>query len=122
MLLRQAAGLDRSVDRKVRILMAMRKEQESRGAPGGRPVRAGTRSSEEAGVKGGATKGTTESPTEESASAIPKSPEQSQNVAENKQPAAEGSEITTPAGSDNVAMAEALARQSDERRATPALA
>jgi hypothetical protein len=118
-------GLDRAIDRKVKILLTMRKEHaRGRGASRSAPtlLEAGPPADESPGVgadtpssvcdsgqdreaqpslretqtpngKGlrqpvSATQ--TESPTEENAAETPKSPEQSQNVTENKGPAAEG--------------------------------
>jgi len=125
MLLRQEAGLDRSIDRKVRILLTMRKEhaQEahtSRQKQSGRmrhPSQpeasppdnesndreaqelsklvgvdsgevAPTFRSAHAGLKASATAALSESPKEEKVVEIPNSPEQSENVLENKGPAA----------------------------------
>ena len=92
MLLRQEAALDRSIDRKVRIILALRQEHAracrggSRTAPTGeRDDRAAQELSKVVGLDAG-----TESPAEENAPETPKSPEQSQNVIENKGPAAEG--------------------------------
>jgi len=122
MLLRQEMALDRSIDRKVKILLTMRKEhggerglpartctgdcglearapgdesnegeEQERGAAGGRPVRAGTSpapaASADAGLKASATR--SDSPAEKNAAETSKSPEQSENVIENKGPAAE---------------------------------
>jgi hypothetical protein len=129
MVLRLEMRLDRAIDRKVRILLTMRKEHarqcrddsptaqpaagppdnesndreaeelsklvgldgaevapsfSSADAPTGRG--ATTTRSESAGLKVSAT---TESPKEENATETPKSPEQSENVTENKGPAAE---------------------------------
>ena len=108
MLLRQAAGLDRSVDRKVRILMAMRKEQErlcrdgtrtapkeSPGQPGQEVAPAGSSADADPSRHSGqalkvrATGLQTERPSDGNSDETPKSPEQSQNVKENKGPAAE---------------------------------
>ena len=99
MLLRQEMALDRSIDRKVRIILTMRQEHaRSRGGSRTAPTReADDRAAEvapnfsSAGVdlKVSATDHGTESPAEESAAETPKSPEQSQNVIENKAPAAE---------------------------------
>ena len=115
-LLRQEMALDRSIDRKVRILLTMRKEharmlEEAASPPGDEPDdregRAERRSAPEsklvgldgaevapnfssadAGLKASATQ--TESPAEENAGETSKSPEQSENVYENKEPAIEG--------------------------------
>jgi hypothetical protein len=91
MLLRQEAALDRSIDRKVRILLTMRQEHARRGggsqtAPAREPDdRAAEELSKVVGLDAG-----TESPAEENAGETSKSPEQSENVIENKGPAAEG--------------------------------
>jgi hypothetical protein len=113
MLLRQEAGLDRAIDRKVRILLTMRKEHARERGGGSRtaptePDEAGadTPSSVcDSGQDGqtqpslretqppngrGLRQPATESPAEENAPETPKSPEQSQNVIENKGSAAEG--------------------------------
>jgi hypothetical protein len=116
MLLRQEAALDRSIDRKVRIILAMRTEHARRGGGGSRTAPTSepgagadtpssvcdsgqdgeTRSSlretqtpNDRGLRQPADHGT-ESPAEENAGETPKSPEQSQNVIENKGPVAEG--------------------------------
>jgi hypothetical protein len=120
MLLRQEAALDRSIDCKVKILLTMRKEHArecrggSRTAPTGSPTIppgdesndqaaqelsklvgldpgmevAPNFSSADAGLKASATQ--TESPGEENDGETSKSPEQSENVIENKGPAAQG--------------------------------
>ncbi len=94
MLLRQEAALDRSIDRKVRIILTMRQEHArgrggSRSAPAGEPKdRAAEELSKVVGLDGA-----TESPAEENAGETSKSPEQSENVIENKGPAAEGVSI-----------------------------
>ncbi len=91
MLLRQEAALDRSIDRKVRIILTMRQEHArgrggSRTAPAGEPNdRAAEELSKVVGLDA-----RTESPAEENAGETAKSPEQSENVIENKGPAAEG--------------------------------
>ena len=91
MLLRQEAALDRSIDRKVRIILTMRQEHArgrggSRTAPAGEPKdRAAEELSKVVGLDA-----QTESPEEENAGETAKSPEQSENVIENKGPAAEG--------------------------------
>ena len=92
MLLRQEAALDRSIDRKVRIILTMRQEHArlcrggSRTAPAGEPEdRAAEELSKVVGLDA-----QTESPAEENAGETSKSPEQSENVIENKGPAAEG--------------------------------
>jgi len=134
MLARQEMALDRSIDRKVKILLTMRKEhaQQSRGGSRTAPTGASAiapgeelddREAQElsklVGLEAGADTPTsvcdsgqgseappslretqtpngrglrqpaTESPKEETASETSKSPEQSQNVVENKAPAAE---------------------------------
>jgi hypothetical protein len=98
MLLRQEATLDRSIDRKVRILLTLRQEH-ARGRGGSRTAPtpeaddrsvAPTFRSAGADLKVSATNDATESPAEENAVEIAKSPEQSENVIENKGPAAEG--------------------------------
>ena len=124
MLLRQEATLDRSLDRKVRILMAMRKEYDRLGRGGSRTAPTqqeegppdnesndreaqelsklvgldGTEvapnfSSAGADLKVSATNHGTESPAEEDAGETSKSPEQSENVSENKGPAANGANL-----------------------------
>ena len=92
MLLRQEAALDRSIDRKVRIILTLRQEHARRGGGGSRtaPTReADDRAAEELSKVVGLDAGT-ESPAGENAAETPKSPEQSENVIENKGPAAEG--------------------------------
>jgi hypothetical protein len=92
MLLRQEAALDRSIDRKVRILLTLRQEhaRESRGGSQTAPAREpDDRAAEELSKVVGLDAGT-ESPAEENAGKASKSPEQSENVIENKGPAAEG--------------------------------
>jgi len=117
MVLRLEMGLDRAIDRKVRILLTMRKEQarECRGGSRTAPTEqeagpsdnesndreaeelsklvgldgaevAPNFSSAHAGLKASPT---TDSPKGENAPEIPKSPEQSENVIENKGPVAE---------------------------------
>jgi len=121
MLARQEMALDRSIDRKVKILLTMRKEQarECRGGSRTAPTQpeasppedqpddreaqelsklvgldgaevAPNFSSADADLKVSATDPGTESPAEENAGETSKSPEQSENVIENKGPAAEG--------------------------------
>ena len=118
MLLRQEATLDRAIDRKVRILLTMRKEHARERGGGSRTAQpeasppdnesndrevapnfssaldgadvAPNFSSASADLKVSATDHGTQSPIEENAPETPKSPEQSQNVIENKGPAAEG--------------------------------
>ena len=92
MLLRQEAGLDRAIDRKVRIILTLRQEHARRGGGGSRTAptaepddRAAEELSKVVGLDA-----RTESPAEENAAQTPKSPEQSENVLENKGPAAEG--------------------------------
>jgi hypothetical protein len=100
MLLRQEAALDRSIDRKVRIILAMRQEHARLGRGGSRtaPTQSSTipprnepndRAAEELSKVVGLD-AVTESPAEENAAQTPKSPEQSENVIENKGSAAEG--------------------------------
>jgi hypothetical protein len=92
MLTRQEMALDRSIDRKVRIILALRQEHARRGGGGSRtaPAReADDRAAEELSKVVGLD-ARTESPEEENAPETPKSPEQSQGVIENKAPAAEG--------------------------------
>ncbi len=107
MVLHLETALDRAIDRKVRILLTMRQQhaRECRGSsrttrpgtpwraptqeaspPGSEP---GDRAAEELSKVVGLDAGT-ESPAEENAAETPKSPEQSENVIENKGPAAEG--------------------------------
>ncbi len=98
MLLRLEMALDRSIDRKVRILLTMRKDhaQQRRGGSRTAPTPevddsaevAPNFSSASADLKVSATQ--TESPHEENDGETSKSPEQSENVVENKGPAAEG--------------------------------
>ena len=124
MLLRQEAALDRAIDRKVRILLTMRKEhaRECRGGsrtapteqeaspPGNESSDPGTGADTLSSVcdsgqdgqprpslretqtpnGGGLRQPATDSPAEENAGEISKSAEQSENVIENKGPAAEG--------------------------------
>ena len=106
MLLRLEMALDRAIDRKVRILLTMRQEHAREvGAVREPPLRTGRRppdnessdpevapnfSSASADLKVSATDHGTESPAEENAGETSKSPEQSENVIENKGPAAEG--------------------------------
>jgi hypothetical protein len=92
MLTRQEMALDRSIDRKVRIILALRQGHArqcrggSRTAPTREPDdRAAEEPSEVVGLDAG-----TGSPAEENAGETSKSPEQSQGVIENKAPAAEG--------------------------------
>jgi hypothetical protein len=106
MLTRQEMALDRSIDRKVWIILTMRQEH-ARGRGGSRTARTGTpwrAPTQEASPPGkerddrGAKElskvvgldARTESPAEENAGETSKSPEQSENVIENKGPAAEG--------------------------------
>jgi len=110
----QFRALDRSIDRKVRIILTMRQEHARLGRGGSRtaPTReaddhaaeelskivgldpaaelAPNFSSAGADLKVSATDHGTESPAEENALETPRSPEQSENVIENKGPAAEG--------------------------------
>jgi hypothetical protein len=107
MVLRLETALDRAIDRKVRIILTLRQEHARLGRGGSRTARTGTpwraptqeasppgnerddRAAEELSKDVGLDAGT-ESPTEENAGETPKSPEQSENVIENKGPAAEG--------------------------------
>jgi hypothetical protein len=120
MLARQEMALDRSIDRKVKILMTMRKEHARECRGGSRTAHADPEtgppdnvsndrgaeelsklvgldgakvapnfSSAHAGLKASAATARSESPKEENALETPKSPEQSENVIENKGPAAE---------------------------------
>jgi hypothetical protein len=135
MLVRQEMALDRSIDRKVKIILTMRKEHAQHSRGGSRTARTGTpwraptqeasppgdesidreaqelsklvglegaevaptfracpeRSggSADAGLKASATTARTESPKEENVGETSKSPEQSENVIENKGSAAE---------------------------------
>jgi hypothetical protein len=132
MVLRLEMALDRAIDRKVRILLTLRKEQarECRGgsrtaptepaasppdnesndreaeelsklvgldsgevAPTFRACPERSEGSAHAGLKASATTTRTESPAEENATETPKSPEQSENVIENK---GCGQQSTTP--------------------------
>jgi hypothetical protein len=107
MLTRQEAALDRSIDRKVRIILTLRQEHArlvrggSRTARTGTPWRAPTQEASPPGNEPGdraaeelskvvGLDARTESPAEENAGETSKSPEQSENVPENKGPAAEG--------------------------------
>ena len=106
MLLRQEAGLDRSIDRKVRIILALRQEHARECRGGSRTARRarhgvpyqeasppGTERDDRAAEELSKVVGLdarTESPAEENDGETPKSPEQSENVIENKGPAAEG--------------------------------
>jgi hypothetical protein len=112
MLARQEMALDRSIDRKVKILLTMRKEHAQLQKEAARPPEdqpddreaqelsklvgldgaevAPTFRSAHAGLKASATNHGTESPTEGNAAETSKSPEQSENVIENKALAAEG--------------------------------
>jgi len=92
MLLRQEAGLDRSIDRKVRIILTLRKEhaqqqKEAATAPEDEPS---DREAEELSKLVGLDAGS-ESSAEETTAEISKSGEKSENVIENKASAAEGS-------------------------------
>jgi hypothetical protein len=92
MLLRQESALDRSIDRKVRIILTMRQEhaRQSRGGSRTAPTREpDDRAAEELSKLVGLD-ARTESPADENAGETSKSPEQSENVIENKGPAAEG--------------------------------
>ncbi len=98
MLLRQEAALDRSIDRKVRIILTMRQEHGrlcrggSRTAPTQQSIppadESDDRKAQELSKLVGLD-GATESPAEENAPETLKSPEQSQHVIENKAPATE---------------------------------
>ena len=96
-LLRQEAALDRSIDRKVRIILTMRQEHARLGGGGSRTAptqpeasppdnESNDREAEELSKLVGLD-GATESPAEENAGETSKSPEQSENVIENKAPA-----------------------------------
>jgi hypothetical protein len=104
-MLRLEMALDRAIDRKVRILLTMRKEHARECRGGSRTARpeasppdnessdrevAPNFSSAGVDLKDSATDHGTESPAEENAGETSKSPEQSENVIENKGPAAEG--------------------------------
>jgi len=92
MLTRQEMALDRSIDRKVRIILTLRQEHARRGGGGSRTAptpEADDRAAEELSKVVGLD-ARTESPAEENAAETSKSPEQSQGVIENKGPAAEG--------------------------------
>jgi hypothetical protein len=116
MLLRQEAALDRSIDRKVRIILTLRQEHARRGGGGWRtaptsepgagadtpssvcdsgqdgqtrPSLRETQTPNGRGLRQPAEDDATESPAEENGGETPKSPEQSENVIENKGPAAE---------------------------------
>ena len=91
MLLRQEAALDRSIDRKVRIILTMRQEHaRGRGCSRTAPTsEADDRAAEELSKVVGLD-ARTESPEEENAGETSKSPEESENVSENKGPAVEG--------------------------------
>jgi len=91
MLLRQEAALDRSIDRKVRIILTMRKEharllKEEASPPEDEPD---DRAAEELSKLVGLDV-RSESPAEKNPGETSKSPEESENVTENKAPAAEG--------------------------------
>jgi hypothetical protein len=106
MLLRQEAGLDRAIDRKVRILLTMRKEHARmlKGAGAdtpfsvcdsgqdteARPSLRETQTPKGRGLRQPAQDSATECPAEENALESPNLPEQSQNVIENKGSAADG--------------------------------
>jgi hypothetical protein len=125
MLLRQEAGLDRAIDRKVRILLTMRQEHArerrggSRTAPTepdeagrdtpssvcdsgqhseARPSLRETQTPKGRGQRQPVSAIQPESPTAENGGKTPKSPEQSQNVIENKGPAAEVVALTGQIG------------------------
>jgi len=98
MVLRLETAHDRAIDRKVRILLTMRQEHARLGRGGSRTAqpeasppgnerddRGAKELSKVVGLDA-----RTESPAEENAGETPKSPEQSENVYENKGPAAEG--------------------------------
>ncbi len=92
MLLRQEAALDRSINRKVRIILTMRSEQARLGRGGSRT--APTSEPDDGAAEEVSTverlNARTESPEEENAGETSKSPEESENVLENKGPTAEG--------------------------------
>jgi len=85
MLLRQEAGLDRSIDRKVRIILTMRKEhaQQQKEAATAPEDERSDREAEELSKLVGLDAGS-ESSAEETAAEISKSGEKSENVTENK--------------------------------------
>jgi hypothetical protein len=85
MLLRQEAALDRSIDRKVRIILTMRKEHAQQQKEAARPPEdePNDREAEELGKLAGLD-ARSESWAEENAGEISKSREQSENVLENK--------------------------------------
>jgi hypothetical protein len=98
MVLRLGMAQDRAIDRKVRIILTMRQEharacrggsrtaQQEASPPGNEPDDRGAKElSKVVGLDA-----QTESPAEENATQTRKSPEQSENVYENKGPAAEG--------------------------------
>ena len=98
MVLRLETAHDRAIDRKVRILLTMRQEHARLGRGGSRTAqpeasppgnerddRGAKELSKVVGLDA-----RTESPAEENVGETPKSPEQSENVYENKGPAAEG--------------------------------
>ncbi len=99
MVLRLEMALDRAIDRKVRILLTMRQEH-ARGRGGSRTAPtpevddsaevAPNFSSAGADLKVSATDHATESRAEENGGETSKSPEQSENVIENKGLAADG--------------------------------
>jgi hypothetical protein len=107
MVLRLEMALDRAIDRKVRIILTLRQEHARECRGGSRTARTGTpwrAPTQEASPPGNETDdraaeelskvvgldARTESPAEENGAQIPKSPEQSENVIENKGPAAKG--------------------------------
>jgi hypothetical protein len=98
MVLRLKMALDRAIDRKVRIVLTMRKEHAQQCRGGSRTAQpeasppdneSSDRAAEELSKVVGLD-ARTESPAEENAGETSKSPEQSENVSENKGPAAEG--------------------------------
>ncbi len=98
MLTRQEMALDRSIDRKVRIILTMRQEHARRGGSRTAPEQTSTIPPDNEPDDRGAQEpskvvgldGATESPAQENGAETSISPEQSQNVIENKGSAAEG--------------------------------
>jgi hypothetical protein len=91
-LLREEMALDRSIDRKVKIVLTMRKERarplrEEASPPEDKP---NDREAQELSKLVGLDAGS-ESPAQEDGGETSNSPEQSENVVENKEPAARGS-------------------------------
>jgi uncharacterized membrane protein len=90
MLLRQEAALDRSIDRKVRIILTMRKEhaRQEKEAARAREDEPSEREAEELSKLVGL-QARSEGLAEETAAEITKTREKSENVTENKAPAGE---------------------------------